>query len=288
MYAIFTDTDNDVTPSIAKKYGFNLISMPYTIDGKDTYPYVDFDEFDDKAFYDNLRNGIMPKTAALNPEQYVEYFEPFFKEGKDILYVHFSQSFSGTFSAMNVAIEELKNKYPERRFYSVDTKAISILSLIMLEKVGEMYLNGKSIQDIIDWVENNRLKYAVYFYADDLNFFAKSGRVSNFSAIMGTLLKLHPVIHINNEGKMLALMKSRGKKGTIKKIVELVEETNDNIKNNKVFIAHCDAPDDVEYLISLLEEKFGKLDIEVVKVNPTVGAHCGPSTLGVAFKAIGR
>lgn len=288
MYVLFTDTDNDVTPEIAKEYGYNLISMPYSIDGNDVYPYVDFEKFDDAEYYNKLRNGVVPKTSAVNPEQYIEYFEPFFKEGKDILYVHFSEALSGTFSNMHKALAILKEKYPERKFYSVDTKGISILGLIIIREVGDMYLQGKSPEEIVEWVENNRLNYAIYLYADDLNFFAKSGRINNFSAIMGSILGLHPIIHINKEGKMLSLMKVRGKKSTIKKIVEIVESTQQNIQNTRVIIGHANCLDDAKYLASLLEEKFGKLNIEYVVVNPTAGAHCGPDSMGVAFRTVSR
>ena len=288
MYVLFTDTDNDVTPEIAKEYGYNLISMPYSIDGNDVYPYVDFEKFDDAEYYNKLRNGVVSKTSAVNPEQYIEYFEPFFKEGKDILYVHFSEALSGTFSNMHKALAILKEKYPERKFYSVDTKGISILGLIIIREVGDMYLQGKSPEEIVEWVENNRLNYAIYLYADDLNFFAKSGRINNFSAIMGSILGLHPIIHINKEGKMLSLMKVRGKKSTIKKIVEIVESTQQNIQNTRVIIGHANCLDDAKYLASLLEEKFGKLNIEYVVVNPTAGAHCGPDSMGVAFRTVSR
>lgn len=285
MYVIFTDTDNDVTPEIANEYGFKLISMPYTIGDTDVHPYEDFDKFDEKSFYDMLRNGTTLKTTAVNSERYIEYFEPYFKEGKDILYIHFSDKFSSTFSFMQIAIDELKNKYPERKFYSVDTKGICALGLIMIRKAGEMYKAGKSAEEIVKWVEDNRDNYALYLYANDLEFFARSGRISNFSAIMGGLLGLHPVIHVNKEGKMVSLCKCRGKKNTLRKIVELVEESQENIADNHVIIAHSDAPEMAQLLGSMLEEKFGKLDIEYDIVNPTAGAHCGPGCMGVAFRS---
>ena len=189
---------------------------------------------------------------------------------------------------MHKALAILKEKYPERKFYSVDTKGISILGLIIIREVGDMYLQGKSPEEIVEWVENNRLNYAIYLYADDLNFFAKSGRINNFSAIMGSILGLHPIIHINKEGKMLSLMKVRGKKSTIKKIVEIVESTQQNIQNTRVIIGHANCLDDAKYLASLLEEKFGKLNIEYVVVNPTAGAHCGPDSMGIAFRTVSR
>ena len=117
MIILFTDTDTDMTPSVAKELGYNLISMPYSINEKEIYPYVDFNEFDYKSFYNLLRSGVLPKTSAISPVTYINYFEPFLKEGHDILYVHFSAAMSGTFSALHIAEEELKEKYPDRKIY---------------------------------------------------------------------------------------------------------------------------------------------------------------------------
>ena len=137
MLVIFTDTDTDLTPKKAKEFGYHLISMPYSIDGKTIYPYVDFDEFDAHAFYDSLRGGILPKTSAISTENYIGYFEPHFKNGDDILYVHFSAAMSVTFDAMKTAVARLKEKYPERKFYTIDTKGITIGRLNIVEEIGD-------------------------------------------------------------------------------------------------------------------------------------------------------
>ena len=128
MFVLFTDTDTDITPEVAKEYGYNLISMPYVIDGKEIKPYEDFQEFDYKTFYSTLRKGVIPSTCGISPTTYIDYFESFLKDGKDILYVHFSKAMSSTFNAMNLALEELKEKYPERTVYLIDRKGIRICS----------------------------------------------------------------------------------------------------------------------------------------------------------------
>ena len=137
MLVLFTDTDTDLTPEKAKEFGYHLISMPYSIDGKTTYPYEDFEHFDAHAFYDSLRSGILPKTSGISAERYKQYFEPHFKNGDDILYVHFSAAMTATFEAMNIAVKELLQEYPERKFYTIDTKAITILSLNIVEEIGD-------------------------------------------------------------------------------------------------------------------------------------------------------
>ena len=286
MLVFFTDTDCDITPEIAKEYGFQLISMPYLIDEKETNPYVDFDVFDSKAFYDSLRNGILPKTCAISPGKYIEYFEPHFKEGNDILYVHFSKAMSGTFNSMNVALEELHEKYPERKFYSIDTKAITALSYLIIKEIGKLYKEGKTAEELVAWANENVDKYAIYFYADDLKFFKLSGRVSGFSATMGNILGIHPIIHINSEGMMTNVSKSKGKIATLNKILSMVDELQEDIEKYPIVIAHTDAPELAEKLSEMVKEKYGNnLQIDFVIVNPTAGAHCGPNCVGIAFHA---
>ena len=286
MLVFFTDTDCDITPEIAKEYGFQLISMPYIINEVETKPYEDFDEFDAKSFYNSLRNGVLPKTCAISPRKYIEYFEPHFAQGNDILYVHFSKAMSGTFSSMNIALEELKEKYPERKFYSIDTKAITVLSYLIIKEIGKLYKEGKSIEELLAWANENVDKYAIYFYADDLKFFKLSGRVSNFSATMGNILGIHPIIHINQEGIMTNVAKSKGRISTLNKILTMVDEIQEDITKHPIVIAHTDAPELAEKLAEMVKQKYGEnVKIDFVMVNPTAGAHCGPNCVGIAFHA---
>lgn len=286
MYTLFTDTDTDLTPIEAKYYGYEMISMPYIIDGKEIKPYVDFEKFEYQEFYNMLREGVLPKTCAINSEEYKKYFQPFLEKGNDILYVHFSKAMSGTFNAMNIAIEELKEQYPDRTIYTIDTKGITICSYNIVREIGDMYLQGKSIEEIIKWSETEVDKFATYFYADNLDFFKLSGRVGNFSAIMGTLFGVHPILTMNSEGKMMSVNKCKGKNKTLNKLVDYVCELGEDIENHRVIIGHTDALDIAHTLAELLERRVGKkLPIEYVVVNPTAGSHCGPDTIGICFHA---
>ena len=289
MYQLFTDTDTDITPAVAEQYGYQLISMPYSMHGKDIYPYVDFVEFDHKAFYDELRGGIIPKTFGLSPQRYIEYFEPFLKEGKDILYVHFSSAMSGTFNSMKLAWEELKEKYPDRNLYAIDTKSISICSYNIVCEIGKMAQKGATAQEILDWANVEVDKFAVYFFSEDLKFFARSGRVSNLSAVMGSILGIRPIITTNSVGEMKSIAKAKGRRGSIKKLVEYVETLQENIKDYPVVIGHTDAYEAAKELEQKLKEIYGEdLQTIILPVNPTLGAHCGPDTVGVSFHAIHR
>ena len=286
MVVLFTDTDTDMTPKVAAKYGYNLISMPYSIDGKTTYPYVDFDEFDGHAFYDELRGGTLPNTSAISTDQYVEYFEPHFAAGNDIFYVHFSRAMTITFDNMDEALKILKEKYPERKFYSVDTKAITTLSYALVLEIGELFNAGKTPEEVLEWASTEVDRFALYFFADDLKFFKHSGRVSGIAGTMGTLLGIRPIIHMSSEGKMEAFGKEKGRAKAIARLISIVEEIGDDVKNHRILIGHSDAPELVEEFTAALKAKFGDdIQYEVVMVNPTAGSHCGPNGLGICFHA---
>ena len=289
MYTLFVDTDSDMTPELCEKYGARLIIMPYTINGKEVRPYVDFDKFNGKEFYDILRSGVLPVTAALPPQNYIEYFEPEFKKGNDILYVHFSAAMSGTFNSMRLALEELYAKYPERKLYTVDTKSITAGSYGVTIEVCDMYKQGKSIEEILQWAETEVEKFPIYFYADNLKFFAKSGRVSGFKAFMGGLVGIKPIIHVSSEGKMVSIDKGRGRQVALKKILDYVVRLQDHIEDHRVVIGHTDALGLAKEMEGMLQKQFeNKLNIEIVEVNPTIGGHCGPDCIGVCFHGIHR
>lgn len=289
MLVLFSDTDTDMTPEIAKEYGYRLISMPYSVDGRNIYPYVDFEKFDCHEFYEMLRAGTIPNTSALNEEEYINYFKPVFEAGDDILYVHFSRQMSGTFAAMDRAVARLKAEYPERSFYAIDTRGISILSLNVALEIGDMYKAGKSVEEMLKWAETEVDKFAVYFFADDLRFFARSGRVSGLAGTMGTILGIRPIIYMGSNGKMESIGKEKGRAKAVARLVKYAEELGDDVKGHRVLITSADAPELVDLLVKGMKEKFGDdLDIMILDVNPTIGSHCGPSSIGVCFHSIHR
>ena len=220
-----------------------------------------------------MDEGILDKIAV-------------FANGDDILYLHFSRNMSGTFNAMEIAVRELLEKYPERKFDSIDTNGISIGSLIMLEQVGEMYKRGASVEDMRSFVESENKRYAIYFFADDLSFFKRSGRVSGLAGAVGTLLSIRPIMHISDEGKLVSIGKEKGRKKALERLISTVLELGDEVEKHRIIVTHTDAPEIVEDAIRMLHEHFGEnLDIELIDVNPTVGCHCGPSTVGICFRA---
>ena len=288
MLKIYTDSDTDITPVEAAEYGYKLISMPYSVDAKTTYPYVDFETFDAHAFYDMLRKGTLPTTSAISKEQYVQYFEEDFKAGNDILYVHFSRAMTNTFDAMDQAIADLKAQYPATRFEEIDTKGITTISYAIVREVGDLVKAGKTLDEILEWAKTEVDKFAMYFFADDLKFFRRSGRVSGLAATMGTLIGVRPLIHMSQEGKMVSVGTAKGRPNAMKALVDKVAELGDEIEKHRICIGHTDAPEIAQEVGRMIEERFGKQNIVYVYVNPTAGSHCGPNGVGVSFHATHR
>lgn len=287
MVKIFLDTDCDFTLEHVKKWGVTLISMPYAMKGTEYKPYKDYKSIDFHEYYDVLRKGVIPTTSALNPEDYISYFEPEFKEGNDIFYIHFSAAMSASFNSMRLALEELKKKYPNRKFYEIDTKGITIEGYIIAkEAVRLVREEGKSPEEVIKWAEKEVNKYACYFFADDLKFFGKSGRVSGIAAFMGGIIGIRPILTMNSEGKMVPVGKVKGRRNAVMKLADYVQELGEDLENHTIVIGHADAMNLVEEIETELINRLGnKLKFEVNDVNPTAGAHCGPNTLGIAFYA---
>ena len=286
MLRLFTDTDTDITPAVAAEYGYRLISMPYSVDAKTVYPYVDFDRFEPRTFYDMLRSGVLPTTSAISKERYIEYFEPEFAAGNDILYVHFSRAMTVTFNAMDEAVAELKAKYPERSFHEIDTKGITTISYAIVREVGDLFKAGKTLEEVLEWAKTEVDKFAMYFFADDLKFFRRSGRVSGLAATMGTLIGIRPIIYMSQEGKMVSCGKEKGRLKAMEHLVQQVADLGDDFKSHRFAIGHTDAPELAQEVGRMIRERFGDdFPIDYVVCNPTAGSHAGPNGVGVCFHA---
>ncbi len=286
MLTLYTDTDCDMTPALAREYGYKFIPMPYAVDGKLITPYVDWQEFDSKAFYDLLRSGVIPTTSALSEDVYIKYFEPEFAAGNDILYVHFSSGTSNTFEFMDRAVDSLKAKYPGRKFWAIDTLGISALALNIVLEVGDLFKAGKSPEEIVEWARVEVPKFPMYFIADDLKFFRRSGRVSGLAATMGSFIGVRPVIYLNDEGKMISIGKETGRSKAIDRLVQYVVDLGEDVKSHRIVIGHSDCPELVDLAVERLKARLGDgLNIVVTVVNPTIGSHCGPNGLGICFHA---
>ncbi len=285
MLTYFIDSHSDCNLQDCAKYGAKLISMPYIIDGKTIYPYEDYKTFDYKAFYDAERKGVMPTTCALPENRYYEYFEPEFAAGNDIFYFHFSEAMTMSFQTMRKVVADLLTKYPERKFYEIDALGVTIVYYLMVRDFFKLVAQGKTPEELIEWRNSEVQHYAQYFFADDLKFFRRGGRVSGLAATMGGLIGVRPVIYMSPEGKMESIGTEKGRNKAVARLIREVQGKGDHVREHGVVIGHTDAPQVlIDDISSKLRALLGDdLDIAVVPTNPTAGTHCGPNGIGVGF-----
>lgn len=284
---LFMDSNEELWHTEADKLGCKVISMPYVMDGK-LFDYWLGKDFDGKDFFDKIRKGSMPTTCALNPEDYISYFEPVFKEGKDIFYIHFSNKLSATFKFMETALEELKKKYPNRKLVAFDTLSVSVGAGMMVRDMAKMFGEGASVQDVVKYGNEHRNNYSEVFTVADLNHLKRGGRLSAVQAFVGSVLCIKPILKITSEGELKKISQVNGRKKSISAIVSFVKESALNIEEHETFIIHADCEKDALLLKEQLKKVFPNLKEKIQIVGPTVGTHCGPDTLGVAFYAKNR
>ena len=236
-----------------------------------------------------MREGKVITTSLPNLADAESLFESILKGGNDILYLGFSSGLSGTYEGMRTIGTSLLKRYPERKFVSVDTLAASVGQGLIVYYAAKMRLEGKSLNEVEQWTRSSRLNLAHWFTVDDLMFLFRGGRVSRTAAFAGSLLNIKPVLHVDNDGLLIPVEKTRGRKKSIQALVKHMEETvTQPIENQLIGISHGDCIEDVEYLKKLITEKFGVTKYLVNYVDPVIGAHSGPGTLALFFLASHR
>lgn len=282
-YIFMTDSDSDLPFSYVDELNLSMVYMPYIVDGKE---YVDDlgRAGGQKAYFDSMRAGAAPVTSLLPKDVYLETFEPIFQNGQDILFVAFSSQLSGTIQNIYAAREELLEKYPERKMIVVDTLSISAPQSILILKAHELYRAGKPMEEVAQWLEENKLRAQAWFTVDDLKYLRRGGRISAVAAIAGTVLDLKPIITENREGKLVSTDKVQGRKRALRTLADKAAEGIDDPANAMPIIIHADAPEDAERLKKLLLERVPALEnIQTWYVGPVIGAHCGPGTVAICF-----
>ncbi|MBQ8291978.1 MAG: DegV family protein [Clostridia bacterium] len=282
MYQLFCDSNCELWHTTVKDLGLNLIRMPYIV-GDDEYFYDMGENTDFKAFFDNMRKGATPKTAALNEYAYTEYFEPILARGEDIYYITFSHQMSGTFNAMKNVIAQLKEKYPEREIRFKDTKLISLGSGFVTYYGALKYKEGATMDELDAYLDEIIPHTACYFVVDDLTYLYRGGRVSGVARVVGNLLGIKPILHFNDEGKILNINKAKGRKKALDTLLGYMRDKGSELDKYKIYVLQADCQAEAESFIASIKAQFGELDIEIQPVGPVIGAHCGPGTIGLIF-----
>lgn len=280
-YVIFTDSGCDIDTEILNKWGVKYIELSVMFEGEEkVYPNYSIKA---KDFYDRMRNGEVAKTSAINVDTFKEAFTTYLKEGTDILYLGFSGGLSGTYNAARIAAEELSEEFKERKILTVDTLCASAGQGMLLFLTVEERDKGASIEDAAKFAEETKLKICHWFTVDDLVYLKRGGRISAATALVGGILGIKPVLHTDNEGKLVSISKVRGRKAALKALADKIGELAVNPNKGPVFICHGDCMADVEYLKELIFEKYGVRVGIVTDVGPVIGAHSGPGTIAVFF-----
>lgn len=277
-FVITVNSTVDLPREWVEERNVPVIPLKYTIDGQ---TYTDMYGLTGKEFFAKLREGKMSVTSQVNPDEAKAAFEPFLKEGKDILHLGFSSGLSGTYNSIRIAGEELSEEYPEAKIIVIDTLCACLGEGLLLYKALQLKEAGKGIEEIAQWVEENKLHICHNVTVDDLNHLHRGGRVSKATAVLGTMVQIKPIIHMDNEGKLQVISKERGRKKSLNKIVDMAVEQSKGWDNDMVMITHGDCIEDAEYVAGLVREKMGVQQILINNIGTVIGSHTGPGVVAV-------
>ncbi len=282
MSVFFTDTDCEMYYTDADALGINVIGMPYTIKGQE-YIYDFGRNIDIKKFFDEMRAGEVVTTSALNSQDYLNYFQPVLAAGEDILYVHFSSQLSATFDHMQVALNELKEKYPERKVTCFDTGNICLGAGLQVIEAAKMHNAGATDEEVVAFLTEFKEKIAIYFSVESLQYLKRGGRISSASAVFGSLLNIKPILSVTKEGKLEKLTTVKGSKKALDFMFnKFIEEYNDDDRY-EIFVIDADNKQVADELAERVRNTGKKVKIRRMFVGPVIGAHAGPGTIGIIF-----
>lgn len=281
-FMITTDGNSDFTETYAKAHDIRLIPFYYNIDGR---LYGGDDVLSPQEFYAKMRAGKMPTTMAVNPDYVDKLFRSLIKEGYDILHIAFSSALSGGYNVAAMVAKELSEEFPNSKIIVIDSLCASLGQGLLVHKANAMRKQGATIEETSKWVEENKLHLCHQFTVDNLFHLHRGGRVSKAEAVLGTLAQVKPVLHVDNEGRLIPLRKVRGRKKSLQALVDKMEETMGEYrsKNDIVFISHGDCIDDATYVADLVRQRFGITQFYIDMINPTIGAHSGPGTVALFY-----
>ena len=284
-YVLLTDSSADLTAGLVEELGVEVLPLSFHMGEKTYRNWPDDREIDPHDFYDRLRGGEMATTSAVNVSDYTEAVEPLLQAGKDVLVVAFSSGLSATCNSARIAAQELSEQYPDRKIYVVDSLCASLGQGLLVWYAARMKAEGKGIEEVRDWLEENKLHLCHWFTVDDLHFLKRGGRISPATAVVGTMLSIKPVMHVDDEGRLIKVGTARGRNASLKALVDHMEETAIDPSAQTVFISHGDCLEDVNKVVEDVKRRFGIPAERFVinNVGPVIGAHSGPGTVALFF-----
>ncbi len=282
-YAIITDSAADLDQALVEQLDIEVVPLSLTLGGKSYKDWPDRRELDPKELYARLRAGETATTAAINVSDAREVMEPHLKAGEDVLFLAFSSGLSSTCQSAQLAAQELAEAYPARKCYVVDTLCASLGQGLLVYLTAKQRQAGADIDAARDYAEENKLHLCHWFTVDDLQFLKRGGRISSTTAMLGTMLSIKPVLHVDNAGHLISISKARGRQASIKAMVDRAAQSAIEPEGQTMFICHGDCMEDAEYLAGLARERLGVQDIHIGYTGPVIGSHSGPGTLALFF-----
>lgn len=287
-FEIVTDSCCNLLEDMIDDFGIHVLPLTFMVDGEDEVyqSYLKGERTDLKQFYTMMREGKVFKTSLPNLAESEALFRELLGSGRDVLYIAFSSGLSGTYQALSLMAAQLQEEFPERKIHVVDSLAASGGQGLLVWYAVQHARAGESIDQVRDWLEENKLHLAHWFTVDDLMFLLRGGRVSKTAAWAGTLLNIKPVLHVDDEGHLIPMEKVRGRKKSLNALIDHMEESaNKPISDQMVFITHGDCIEDAEYVAAKIKERFGVKEVVINYVDPVIGAHSGPGTMALFFLA---
>jgi DegV family protein with EDD domain len=284
-YSIITDSSANLPDSYIDRYELEVLSLEFIVDGISYRGYTEGEITDNKQFYTMMREGKVVKTSLVNLQEADTLARACFEKGNDVLFLGFDSALSGTYEAVSTYLQRLQaDEYPDRKFRSVDTLAAALGQGLLVVEAAERKLKGMNIDKLADWAEENRLQFAHWFTVEDLNYLQRGGRLSKGAAVAGTLLNIKPVLHVDDEGRLVPVIKVRGRKKSVQALYEQYAATAREPRSElPVYISHADCLEDCEALVQLIKDEFDVKNFVINDLDPVIGAHAGPGTLALFF-----
>ena len=282
-YVILTDSSADLTQEWVDELGLQVLPLTFIMEGKSYFNYPDNREMSLADFYQKEREGVMATTNAVNVGQAYEAIEPLLQAGKDVLILAFSSGLSTTCNSLQIAAGELAEKYPDRKVYAVDTLCASLGQGMLVYYACQQQKAGRTIDEVRDWVEANKLRQCHWFTVNDLFFLKRGGRVSAATAVVGTMLQIKPVLHVDDDGHLINMSKARGRKASLLALVDKVGELADDPQSQTMFISHSDCLEDARFVADEVKKRYGTKEVRINYIGPVIGAHTGPGCVALFF-----
>ena len=282
-YIIVTDSCCDFPAKMVKELELTVLPLSFTMEGREYRNFPDNRDMDPDVFYGKLRSGLLGTTSAVSPGIFQAAMTPILEAGKDILCISFSSGLSTTYQSAVIAQQELSGTYPDRKIQVIDSLCASLGQGMLVYQAAKLRQAGKSMEEVRDWAEANKLRQCHYFTVNDLFFLKKGGRVSAATAVVGTMLQIKPILHVDDEGHLISIAKARGRRASLTALVDKVGELAEDPASQTMFISNSDCAEDAQFVADEIKQRYGTKEIIINSIGPVIGAHTGPGCVALFF-----